>query len=181
MKNERKKGFLMGVVTTLLMVSLISSAFAVANITVDDTIKILVNGQAFKPKDVTGKEVKVFAYGGTTYAPVRALAEAYGLVVSYDASRNMATVSRPVASSLTLGAGIYVAGTDVPVGMYDCKAVSGSGNFIVWNGAHTNLKANEIMGITTSAYYISEFRNLTLEAGDTIQVTSSLKLQLVKK
>jgi hypothetical protein len=181
MQKERRKGFLIGVITTLLLVSLIGSAVAAVNITADDTIRLLVNGQEFKPKDVTGKEVKIFAYQGTTYAPVRALAEAYGLVVGYDATRNLATVSQPAASSLTLGAGTYVAGTDIPLGKYNCKAVSGAGNFIVWNSARTELKANELMGVTDSAYYIKELSNLTLKTGDTIQISSTLKVQLIKK
>ena len=37
----------------------------------------------------------VFVYDGTAYAPVRALAEAYGLQVGYDSEKNLATVSQP--------------------------------------------------------------------------------------
>ena len=55
-------------------------------------INIEVNGSVFQPKDVNGKNVPVFAYNGTTYAPLRALAEAYGLSVGYDGTKNMATV-----------------------------------------------------------------------------------------
>ena len=55
-------------------------------------INIEVNGSVFQPKDVNGKNVPVFAYNGTTYAPLRALAEAYGLSVGYDGAKNMATV-----------------------------------------------------------------------------------------
>ena len=38
----------------------------------------------------------VFQSGGTTYVPLRALSEAYGLDVGYDANQNMATVSGTV-------------------------------------------------------------------------------------
>lgn len=68
------------------------SAGNLINIEVDPSIKILVNGEEFKPKDVNGKDVMVFSYNGTTYAPLRALAEAYGLEVGYDADKRMATV-----------------------------------------------------------------------------------------
>lgn len=68
------------------------SAGNLINIEVDPSIKILVNGEEFKPKDASGKDVMVFSYNGTTYAPLRALAEAYGLEVGYDADRRMATV-----------------------------------------------------------------------------------------
>jgi len=56
-------------------------------------INVMVNGDVFQPKDAAGNDALVFVYDGTTYAPLRALAEAYGLQVGYDGSRNMATVS----------------------------------------------------------------------------------------
>ena len=58
-------------------------------------IRILVNGEAFRPTDVNGNEVMVFTVNGTTYAPLRALAEAYGLEVGYDAANNIASVNSP--------------------------------------------------------------------------------------
>lgn len=64
-------------------------------IEVDPSIQILVNGKTFAPKDANGKDVMTFVYDGTTYAPLRALAEAYGLEVGYDTEKNMATVGRP--------------------------------------------------------------------------------------
>ena len=62
-------------------------------IDVDPSIKILVDGEEFHPKDANGNDVMTFSYNGTTYAPLRALAEAYGLEVGYDSDRRMATVS----------------------------------------------------------------------------------------
>lgn len=55
-------------------------------------IHVVVNGEVFQPKDAAGNDALVFVYDGTTYAPLRALAEAYGLQVGYDSTRNMATV-----------------------------------------------------------------------------------------
>lgn len=49
----------------------------------------------FQPTDVNGNPVDVFVYKGTTYAPLRALAEAYGLEVSYDGEAKMAVVEEP--------------------------------------------------------------------------------------
>lgn len=88
-------GFLAGVCTTILLGSFGLTALAASGamtITVDP-IDIQVNGETFVPTDVNGVEVPVFAYNGTTYAPLRALAEAYGLEVGYDAESNMATVT----------------------------------------------------------------------------------------
>ncbi len=91
------KKFILGVLTATLVFSLAASALAISGrMTIDvDPINIQVNGDTFVPKDVNGKEVPVFAYEGTTYAPLRALAEAYGLEVGYDAATNMATVANP--------------------------------------------------------------------------------------
>lgn len=89
--------FLSGVVTTLLAGSICITAIAASEswtITVNP-INIQVNGETFQPTNVQGNPVPVFAYNGTTYAPVRALAEAYGLEVGYDPETNMATVNDP--------------------------------------------------------------------------------------
>ena len=73
------------------------AAGSLITISVDPTVKIKVNGEEFKPKDANGNDVMTFIYNGTTYAPLRALAEAYGLQVGYDAGANMATVDDPNA------------------------------------------------------------------------------------
>ena len=88
--------FLSGMFTMLLLGALTLSALAVSGrMTIEvDPINVQVNGQVFVPTDANGKEVPVFAYNGTTYAPLRALAEAYGLEVGYDATSNMATVGK---------------------------------------------------------------------------------------
>lgn len=93
--------FLAGMLTTALICGLTVSALAATGqltITVDP-INIQVNGETFQPKDAQGADVPVFAYNGTTYAPLRALAEAYGLEVGYDAETNMATVKDATISS----------------------------------------------------------------------------------
>lgn len=91
------KKFLSGFLCATLVFSLTLSALAISGrMTIEvDPINIMVNGEVFVPKDVNGKEVPQFAYQGTTYAPLRALAEAYGLEVGYDAEKNMATVNDP--------------------------------------------------------------------------------------
>ena len=95
--KHRFGSFLVGAVATALVASLTFSAIAISGrMTIEvDPVNVQVNGEVFAPKDVNGADVPVFAYNGTTYAPLRALAESYGLEVGYDAASNMATVGNP--------------------------------------------------------------------------------------
>lgn len=95
--KSKTLSFLSGVLCTLLIVGLPITALAASNgFTIECyPIKVLVNGEVFQPKDAKGNDVLVFTYNGTTYAPLRALAEAYGLEVGYDGSKNLAIVNRP--------------------------------------------------------------------------------------
>ena len=90
------------VLTALLLALILTAALSLTALASDGSItitihpiRILVNGEEFRPRDVNGNEVMVFTVNGTTYAPLRALAEAYGLEVGYDAANNIATVNSP--------------------------------------------------------------------------------------
>ena len=89
--------FLAGILSVVLLLGVSIPALAandLLTITIHP-IRILVNGEIFRPKDNEGNEVMTFSVNGTSYAPVRALAEAYGLEVGYDAKTNTATVNGP--------------------------------------------------------------------------------------
>lgn len=60
-------------------------------------IKITMDGETVNSKDANGKSVEPFIIDGTTYLPVRAVAEALGLDVGWNASTN--TVSLTSGSS----------------------------------------------------------------------------------
>lgn len=92
--------FLSGVLITLTLIVLPVSALASDGSfkLTAYPIQVLVNGEMFRPVDAKGNEVQVFTVNGTTYAPLRALAEAYGLEVGYDSTRNIATVTSPTAA-----------------------------------------------------------------------------------
>lgn len=89
--------FLAGVLVTALTITLPVSALAASGRLIIEVspINVKVDGEVFQPKDAAGNDALVFTYNGTTYAPLRALAEAYGLEVGYDAASNLATVSAP--------------------------------------------------------------------------------------
>lgn len=103
-KMKQSRTFLMGMVTTLLLISLSVSAFAAYNqsltVTYDD-IKLNINGMQITPKDVTGRVVEPFTYQGTTYLPVRAVGEAVGYTVSWDQTTK--TVFMTMAGGTTGG------------------------------------------------------------------------------
>ena len=88
--------FVTGMIAMLLLVGLPVTALAASGaIRIEvSPISVLVDGKVFQPKDTNGNDVMVFTYNGTTYAPLRALAEAYGLEVGYDGERHIATVSK---------------------------------------------------------------------------------------
>ena len=96
--KKQLPAFLTGFLAAVLVLSLSLSAFAAitGKTTIEvGPISIMVKGEIFQPTDVNGNPVDVFVYKGTTYAPLRALAEAYGLEVSYDGEAKMAVVEEP--------------------------------------------------------------------------------------
>lgn len=97
--KKRFLSFAAGALTALLISSTAVTALAASGaIRIEvSPISVLVDGEVFQPKDAKGNDVMVFTYNGTTYAPLRALAEAYGLEVGYDGERNIATVSKQPA------------------------------------------------------------------------------------
>ncbi len=65
-------------------------------------INISLNGTEITPKDANGNVVEPFIIDGTTYLPVRAVAEALGLDVGWDGETSTVILSNepvPVASS----------------------------------------------------------------------------------
>lgn len=121
--KKRIPSFLVGMVTMALMISTIMSALAISSrMSIEvNPISIQVNGATFQPKDATGADVPVFAYNGTTYAPLRALAEAYGLDVWYDSVSNLAAVG-PKGSAPTTP---QVVSKPIPAGPVTLYAADG--------------------------------------------------------
>lgn len=110
-RAEFWKGFGVGFAALLLLACLCATAFAASGRTIEvlDGVGISINGAVFIPKDAAGKQVPVFIYNGTTYAPVRAIGEAMGLDVQYDSANQMVlltTQDRVLAQNG--GAGSYI-------------------------------------------------------------------------
>ncbi len=83
--RKQWKGFILGVlVTTMVFTLAMPVAAAVRNLKADFLgIKITLDGRTLTPKDANGKVVEPFAVEGTTYLPLRAVAEALGLEVGW--------------------------------------------------------------------------------------------------
>ncbi len=81
------KGFISGVIATALVLAFIVPAYAAyqkqATLNYND-IKIKVDGEMMTPTDATGAVVQPFIIDGTTYLPVRAIANALDLSVNWD-------------------------------------------------------------------------------------------------
>lgn len=94
---KQVKWFFTGMVTMLLIVILTGTAVATtANVTktlVYRDIKVSLDGNVLDLKDAAGNHVEPFMFDGTNYLPVRALSEALGLNVSWDAAANTIVLS----------------------------------------------------------------------------------------
>lgn len=87
MKRDSLRSFIFGILATILVFSLIGTASATLEkktIDVDyKNLKVKLDGEFLSLTDANGQTVEPFAYNGTTYLPVRAIANALGLDVDY--------------------------------------------------------------------------------------------------
>lgn len=95
MKKVHWKSFSLGIIITIALALGIGEVSAastsiVKNIKVSyNNIKIMVNSHEVNlGKDSSGKKIEPFTYNGTTYLPVRAVSEALGETVNWDAKEN---------------------------------------------------------------------------------------------
>jgi hypothetical protein len=160
--------FFTGVLVSVMVIGLSVTALAENGLIHIDAspINVLVNGEVFQPKDVNGNDVAIFNWNGTTYAPLRALAEAYGLEVGYDSEKNLATVNSP-SSVVTQESKLY-SGANVSVTYQNISTVEGvSGAFLV------NLQM-ENTGSEPEVYYLRNVYvdDLACQSGTGVPVTA---------
>ncbi|WP_412107266.1 stalk domain-containing protein [Butyricicoccus pullicaecorum] len=67
----------------------------VKQITVNTGITVQVDGKSTKMTNANGNPVEVFEYNGTTYVPLRGVAQTMGANVSYDSATRTAIVNSP--------------------------------------------------------------------------------------
>ena len=97
MKNTTRS-FIAGILVTLSVLGVIGAAAAASQQTATldyADIKITLDGQTVTPTDANGTAVEPFAISGTTYLPVRAVANALGLEVTWDSATSTVVLTTP--------------------------------------------------------------------------------------
>ncbi|MBR5157700.1 MAG: hypothetical protein IKW59_08045 [Clostridia bacterium] len=107
-----------------------------------NNIKISLNGQNVQPKDANGNYVEPFIINGTTYLPVRAVANALGINVDWNGTTNTVLLSNQKAESVATG--------------FDATQVAGEIKVVkeyTWKNSYSNYVA--IILKNDSAYTLS--------------------------
>ena len=109
--KDKLKGIVLGIV---IGVMLVPTAFAaIGTVTKDlsyDDIKISLNEKIIEPKDANGNKIEPFIIEGTTYLPVRAVGDALGLNVEWEATSKTVLLTDSSKSISTTGKVVYEKG-----------------------------------------------------------------------
>ncbi len=92
--KKRLQGLIAGVLVGTILTSgavFAKQASEMINV-VYDNIKILIDGKEYQPTDALGNTVEPFIYNGTTYLPVRAIANAFDKEVDWEAQTSTVTL-----------------------------------------------------------------------------------------
>lgn len=111
--KEKFKGILIGIIIGALLVPTVFAT--VGTVTKElsyNNIKITMDGTEVKPTDASGNYVEPFIIDGTTYLPVRGIANALDLGVEWDGKTNTVKLSSDKGTS----GGSGVTGTKLQVG-----------------------------------------------------------------
>ena len=181
--------FLSGVFATLMLMSMVLSAGATEtvykNITVRPGIKMYIDDVQLIPRDVTGAEVDVFIYYGTTYVPARALSEALGRTIQYDGKTSSVYIGKHAADSpaVMLADMDYFAGTkDVKtqasdqdsVGNTHYSCIIGSSTDYGWSRKY--VLDGQYSRMTGTLYQQYAYRSKTIRKNTSFEVYGDGKL-----
>lgn len=97
-----KKGFIAGMLTMLVVVSIVGTANAyrgtVTQELIYQDISVTLDGEKLDLRDANGNSVEPFMFNGTNYLPVRIVAEAVGLEVGWDGENSTVVLTTPESS-----------------------------------------------------------------------------------
>ena len=109
--KEKLKGIVLGIVIGAMFVPTVFAT--IGTVTKDlsyNNIKITLNGQELIPSDANGNYVEPFIIEGTTYLPVRAVANALGLNVTWDGTNNTVVLAEQSSDVSPTGTVLYEKG-----------------------------------------------------------------------
>ena len=109
--KEKLKGIVLGIVIGAMFVPTVFAT--IGTVTKDlsyNNIKITLNGQELIPSDANGNYVEPFIIEGTTYLPVRAVANALGLNVTWDGTNNTVVLAEQSGDVSPTGTVLYEKG-----------------------------------------------------------------------
>lgn len=91
---------------------LVTGAFAASNITaikavLDGNVKFVKDGASWRPTDSRGNEVQPITYNGTTYLPLRVIADAFNIPVSYNGKSKTISFGEGAGTSETQNVNLY--------------------------------------------------------------------------
>jgi len=102
--NINKTKIIQSITASIIIIAILGGAAVFAatgqkTLTADfNDIKITIDGKLLTPKDANGQDVVPFTVDGTTYLPVRALAEAFGKDVRWDGETGTVVITTPDAA-----------------------------------------------------------------------------------
>ncbi|MBR5236973.1 MAG: copper amine oxidase N-terminal domain-containing protein [Clostridia bacterium] len=103
--KKRLQGFIAGVLigVTLTSGTVFAKQIKETAVIFYNNIKISLNGQEIRPKDANGNYVEPFIIDGTTYLPVRAVANALDINVKWDNKTNTVLLSNQKSENVATG------------------------------------------------------------------------------
>lgn len=146
---------------------IINSSLTNQTITVQEGIRIYYNGNLIQPTDVNGRPVPGILWNGTTYLPVRALANAFGSEVDYDAKTNSVylgsrqNINKPVNPSTPSIPNVSV--SDAYMQVYNNNGVLI--NLYVETGTeyyYTIQNGNKVYVTSSDSYYLDSARTMEM-------------------
>lgn len=190
MKNKlHKSSFLLGVLTTLLLVCLVMPAMAAAMKTIEvfTGVKIYIDDKQLNPTDPNGNPVDVFIYDGTTYLPVRAVSEAVGKAVLWDGATQSVYLGRHSSSepAVWLSDLDYFSGTSEREFTTVVSQLDNTGTLhyhcITKSFERTYKLNSQYSRMTGSMYQSYDERSYTINAGMGVEIYGDGKLLYVNQ
>ena len=117
--KEKLKGIIIGIV---IGATLVPTSYAIVGTVTKElsynNIKIALDGKEVKPTDANGNYVEPFIIDGTTYLPVRGIANALGLYVDWDGKTNSVILNTQNADFSVFNGRYKGGGTPIPNSEY---------------------------------------------------------------